>query len=276
MQAEPRMSSWATERFGARAADVRRQLAASLREAAENAQDAQKWSRSDKRYAYGSTLMARRYEALVAGFRNEPGFQVIRPYRSPHHLVVLDGNLFLPFRYAEDDTTPISEARISDGRVSALARELFTRYGPRTIYTQEELDLGVDEHDDELDEVRPLLARLPADTRLIPVAYAANAQASLLRLYWGEAELVDDLGHIHWLHCEPIPLLAASSPWVPQTVPLDRPDAAPDTAARFDAAAEPDLTLTRRPAVERENPALFPVRSEPHDEPRTADADERA
>ncbi|GII86695.1 hypothetical protein Ssi03_46850 [Sphaerisporangium siamense] len=265
MQVEPRMSTWAAERFGARAADVRQRLATSLREAAENAQDAQKWSRSDKRYAYGSTLMARRYEALVAGFRDEPGFQVIRPYRSPHHLVVLDGNLFLPFRFAEDDFTPVSEARVSDGRVSALARELFTRYGPRTIYQQQELDLGVLEDEDEAEDVLPLLRRLPADTRLIPVAYAANARAGLLRLYWGEAELIDDRGHIYWLHCEPIPL-RESSPWVPQALPLGSP------AARFDAAAEPGLDLAHRSALDR---ALSAVDTEPPNT-RPAAADDHA
>ncbi|WP_248962982.1 hypothetical protein [Sphaerisporangium perillae] len=275
MQAEPEMSRWATERFGERAAAVRGQLAASLLEAATNAQDAQKSSRSDKRYAYGSTLMARRYEALVDGFRNEPGFQVVRPYGSPHHLVVLDGNLLLPFRYAEDDTTPISEGRVSDGRVSALVRELFTRFGPQTRYYQEELELGVDEAEEaaglaELAAARPLLAQLPDDTRLIPVAYAANAQASLLKVYWGEAELIDDMGRVHWIHCEQIPLLTAL-PWVAQVLP----DAEPDVAARFDRGAEPDLTLTRRPAAERANGMIFPVNSETTAEPPIAGAGER-
>ncbi|MFC4591648.1 hypothetical protein [Sphaerisporangium corydalis] len=275
MVEEPGISRWATERFGERAASVRGQLAASLLEAAGNAQDAQKSSRSDKRYAYGSTLMARRYEALVDGFKNDPGFQVVRPYGSPHHLVVLDGNLILPFRYAEDDTTPISEARVSDGRVSALVRELFTRFAPATTYHQEVLDLALASDDEEtqlaeLAAARPLLAQLPADTRLIPVAYAANAQASLLKLYWGEAELLDDMGRIHWTHVEQIPLLTAL-PWVTQGLPT----AEPDMAGRFDHGAEPDLTLVRRPAVERENAKIFPVHSESTDESPIADADER-
>ncbi|MDH2426636.1 hypothetical protein [Sphaerisporangium sp. TRM90804] len=270
MHAEPQISRWAAERFGDRAESVRGQLAASLLEAAGNAQDAQRSSRSEKRYAYGSTLMARRYEALVDGFKHEPGFQVVRPFGSPHHLVVLDGNLFLPFRYADDDTTPISEARVGDGRVSALVRELFTRFGPQTRYFQEVLDLALDEGDDEAEraEIRPVLAQLPDDTRLIPVAYAANAQASLLKLYWGEAELIDDMGRIHWLHCEQIPLLTAL-PW------MALPAAEPGAAERFDHGAEPDLTIVGRPAAERGNGALFPVDSEAPDETPIA-ADERA
>lgn len=249
------MSSWATERFGERAAQVRGQLAASLLEASGNAQDAQKSSRSGKRYAYGSTLMARRYEALLDGFRAMPGFQSVRPHGSPHHLVVLDGNLFLPFRYAEDDTTPISEARVGDGRVSALVRELFNRFGPAPSYYQEVLDIATTLPQDaeaeeadlaELAAARPVLAQLPDDTRLIPVAYAANAQAGMLRLYWGEAELIDDMGRVHWVHCEQIPLLSAL-PWVTPAV---------SPAQRFDEGSEPGLDLTRRPAAER---TLFPV-----------------
>ncbi|WP_214410109.1 hypothetical protein [Sphaerisporangium fuscum] len=268
MHGEPSISSWAVERFGDRAATVRRRLAASLLEAAGNAQDAQKWSRSDKRYAYGYTLMARRYEALVTGLRDEPGFQVVRPYRSPHYLVVLNGNLLLPFRYAEDETTPIGEARIGDGRISALVRELFARFGARTTFHQEELDLGVEE-EPELGDVRPLITELPGDTRLIPVAYAANAQVSLLKLYWGEAELVDEMGRIHWTHCEQIPL-AASSPWVPQALPAAEP------GARFDQGAEPGLPLGARPAVERANGKIFPVNSESAPEvTQVAYADER-
>ncbi|MEZ0076450.1 hypothetical protein [Planotetraspora sp. GP83] len=226
-------SSWAVGRFGDRADFVRQQLVTSLLEAMGNAQDAQRWSRSDKRFPYGQTMMTRRYEALVEGFRNEPGFQMVKPYGSPHHLVVLDGNLLLPFRYAEDDTTPITEARITDGRISALARELFTRYGPAASYRQLTL-----EDEAELAEVRPTLAGLPDDTRLIPVAYAGNAQAGLLRLYWGEAELIDEFGRLRWHHYEPIPLLAAHTATL---LP-----AQPGTATRFDHGAVPDLGLSPR------------------------------
>jgi hypothetical protein len=263
----PSPQGWAAGRFGDRAGAVRRQIVASLTEAVANAQDAQRWSRSDKRFPYGHTLMTRRYEALVEGFRHEPGFQTVRPYGSPHHLVVLDGNLLLPFRYAEDDTTPIAEARVSDGRISALVRELFDRFGPAATYRQEELDLSIDredEHDleawaaadgpaDGPSVIRPALTRLPDDTRLVPVAYSGNAHAGLLRLYWGEAELLDDLGHLRWLHCEPIPLtIAPSSGGVAEA----------SGAARFDQGTVPDLALRARPPVERADETLFPVHSE--------------
>ncbi|WP_329429079.1 hypothetical protein OG339_08285 [Streptosporangium sp. NBC_01495] len=271
-QVSGRVSGWASERFGDRADAVRRQLAASLLEAMGNAQDAQSSGHSDKRYTYGFTMMARRYEALAEGLRDEPGFQLVRPHGSPHHLVVLRGNLLLPFRYAEDDRTPISEARVGDGRVSSLVRELFDRFGPATSYRQEELDLALGEEaaQEELDlsagadgpaTVRPALTGLPGDTRLVPVAYAGNAQAGLLRLHWGEAELIDEFGRIRWLHHEPIPLPAASpgavrDPWA----------AEPGAASRFDDGLVPALALSTRSPAERKNGKIFPVSSEAPEE----------
>ncbi|GAA4558894.1 hypothetical protein GCM10023193_14790 [Planotetraspora kaengkrachanensis] len=285
MYPSPSPQGWAAGRFGDRAEAVRRQIVASLTEAVANAQDAQRWSRSDKNFPYGHTLMTRRYEALVEGFRDEPGFQTVRPYTSPHRLVLLDGNLLLPFRYAEDDTTPVSTARISDGRISALVRELFDRFGPAAVYRQEELDLSIGWEGDWEGEpspeawpagdeggtrqadgaMRPALPHLPEDTRLVPIAYAGNAHAGLLRLYWGEAELLDDLGHLRWLHYEPIPLTIAS-PSAGLTEAAG--------AARFDQGALPDLVLRARPPVERANEAMFPVHNEAQQETAVTADDE--
>ncbi|MER5644578.1 hypothetical protein [Streptosporangium sp. NPDC002524] len=276
-----RVSGWAGERFGDRADVVRRQLATSLLEAMGNAQDAQSSGHSDKRYTYGFTMMARRYEAIAEGLRDEPGFRLVRPHGSPHHLVVLGGNLLLPFRYAEDDRTPISEARVSDGRISALVRELFDRFGPATSYRQEELDLALAEEparsaqppqstQEELDlsagadgpaTVRPALTGLPGDTRLVPVAYAGNAQAGLLRLYWGEAELIDEFGRIRWLHHEPIPLPAASPGAVRDLWATE-----PGATSRFDDGLVPALALSTRSPAERKNGKIFPVSSEAPEE----------
>ncbi|WP_440098245.1 hypothetical protein [Streptosporangium sp. H16] len=274
-QGADRVSSWASERFGDRADAVRGRLAASLLEAMGNAQDAQSSGHSDKRYTYGFTMMARRYEAIAEGLRDEPGFQLVRPHGSPHHLVVLGGNLLLPFRYAEDDRTPISEARVSDGRISSLVRELFDRFGPATSYRQEELDLALGEESaqpaqEELDlsagadgpaTVRPALTGLPGDTRLVPVAYAGNAQAGLLRLYWGEAELIDEFGRIRWLHHEPIPLPAASPGAVRGLWTAD-----PGAASRFDDGLVPALALSTRSPAERKSGKIFPVSSEAPEE----------
>ncbi|GII56893.1 hypothetical protein Pth03_52820 [Planotetraspora thailandica] len=249
-------SGWTVARFGDRAHAVRQKVVASLIEAVANAQDAQRWSRSDKRFPYGQALMTRRYEAIVEEFRDEPGVQIVKPHRSPHQLVVLDGNLLLPFRYAEDDTTSILESRISDGRISVLVRELFERFGPASSYRQEELDLSLGEPgaaEPAADAHRLVLDHLPDDTRLVPIAYAGNAHAGLLRLYWGEAELVDDYGRLRWLHHEQIPLTGAQ--------PLAEGGAV-HAEAPFGQGVLPGLGISARPAIERANAALFPVQSE--------------
>ncbi len=202
---------WAGRRFGEHADDVRRSIAEALMEAMSDAQDAQRSSRSDKQYAYGSTLMARRYETIAARFGGRPDVQVIKPHASAHELTVIDGNVLFPFRYSKDGRTPIAEARISDGRVSGLIRELFRRFGPEPTYEQEALDLFADEETPDVPPLRPALARLPDDTRLVLIAYAGNAHAGLFNAYWGEAELIDEFGRIRWTHYEPIPLLVPAA-----------------------------------------------------------------
>lgn len=220
---------WAVERFGAQAGLVRERVVAAFLQAVANAQDAQAVSSSDKRFTYGSTLMIRRYETLVENLRDLPGVRTVKPETAPYELVLVGENLLFPFRYAEDDRTSLVEARIGDGRISGLAAALFRRFGARHTYVQEPL-WG--------EEERPILAGLPADTRLIPLAYAANDQAGLIKLYWGEAALVDPSGHLAWTYHEEIPLAEGHLRGV----------STPD-GKRFDVGAVPDLTLQ----------TLFPV-----------------
>lgn len=250
-------SDWAYARFGEHVDEVRQAVAEALVEAMNDAQDAQRSSRSDKQYAYGATLMARRYETIAARLGNRSDVRFVRPYGSPHELTIVDGNLLFPFRYSKDGRTPITEARVGDRRVSGLIRELFRRFSPEPTYEQEALELFA-EDDNDLAPLRPALAELPDGTHLVLIAYAGNAQAGLFNVYWGEAELIDDFGRLHWLHCEPISLLAVTGP-LPALDEV-RPG---DTAARFDRGAVPDLTISPRPAGE-------PVTADDEDSGETA------
>lgn len=199
-------SDWAYARFGEHVDEVRQAVAEALVEAMNDAQDAQRSSRSDKQYAYGATLMARRYETIAARLGNRSDVRFVRPYGSPHELTIVDGNLLFPFRYSKDGRTPITEARVGDRRVSGLIRELFRRFSPEPTYEQEALELFAEDEND-LAPLRPALAELPDGTHLVLIAYAGNAQAGLFNVYWGEAELIDEFGRIRWTHHEPIPLL---------------------------------------------------------------------
>lgn len=248
-------SDWAYARFGEHTDEVRQAVAEALVEAMNDARDAQRSSRSEKQYAYGATLMARRYETIAARLGNRSDVQFVRPYGSPHELTIVDGNLLFPFRYSKDGRTAIAEARISDRRVSGLIRELFRRFSPEPAYEQEALELFA-EDESELAPLRPALARLPDSTHLVLIAYAGNAQAGLFNVYWGEAELIDEFGRIRWTHHEPIPLLIP----VPHggrhlaRVGADRADKAGD------GGRMPDVPMSPRPAVE---PGGFPVADEP-------------
>ena len=121
-------------------------------------------------------------------------FQIVRSAGSPFDLVVLNGNLLFPFRYAQDATVPIREARITDRHVSERIRMLFSRFGPRPAYKQDSLLPEDADQEPELAALGPALAELPADTRLVLVAFACNDQAGLINAWWGEAELTDESG----------------------------------------------------------------------------------
>src|SRR4051794_35232043 len=94
---------------------------------AQDAQDAQKGSRSGLLSTFGATRAARRYECIVDALKQMDGAQVVKPKGSPHELVLLDGNLFYPFRYAKAENVPVQRARISDRKISGLIREMFER-----------------------------------------------------------------------------------------------------------------------------------------------------
>jgi hypothetical protein len=270
MSEAPPLSEWAHQRFGEHTDEVRQALAQALVEAMNDAQDAQRSSRSDKQYAYGSTLMARRYETIVAMLGSRSDVQVIKPHASPHELTVVDGNLLFPFRYSKDGRTPIGEARISDRRVSGLIRELFRRFSPEPTYEQEALELFADE-EAELAPLRPALAELPDDTHLVLVAYAGNAQAGLFNVYWGEAELIDEFGRIRWIHHEPLPLLVPSAYSGRHLVATGY--AEEDPAARFDEV--PGVPMTTRSPIEREGGEALSAYGEPTGDVPASGADER-
>lgn len=252
MGGERPFSEWAYARFGERTGQVRQAVAEALVEAMEDARDAQRSSRSDKQYAYGATLMARRYETIAARFNEMPDVRFVRPYGSPHELTIVGGNLLFPFRYSKDGRTPISEARVSDRRVSGLIRELFRRFSLEPTYEQEALELFAEDETD-LVPLRPALDELPDDTHLVLIAYAGNAQAGLFHVYWGEAELIDEFGRIRWRYHEPLPLLTPSA-YVGRHLTVAGADGAGD------GGRMPTVPMSPRPAVA---PGEFPVGEEP-------------
>ncbi|MGP4100974.1 hypothetical protein [Nonomuraea sp. KM90] len=231
-----RVSQWAHETFGQRVPLIRQGVAEALSVALENARDAQKVAQTDHLHPFGFTLMSRKFEALAEAFGDQGDVRIVKPGGSQHELVVVNGKLLFPFRYAKDRSVSVMSARIGDGRPSALVQALFNRFGPEPRMRQ----LALHDVAPHAVPVAEALGDLPEDTRLVLIAYACNAHAGLLDAWWGEAELLDRLGSLRWHHCEEIPLLQeAHSP------------ARGDSAAAFDQGVLPAPELNPRTGAAR-------------------------
>ncbi|MFI7519559.1 hypothetical protein [Micromonospora globbae] len=272
------ISGWTRQRFGERAEHVRDAVVEALRAAVIDAQDAQKEGKSDKLYTFGWTLAVRKYERLIEALRDMDDVQLVRPAGSPHNLVLFGDNLFYPFRYAKDGATALRDARVTDGRVSAMVAELFQRFGPEPTHQADPLPLFAldSETSTDDDEFRSALDMLPPTTKLILVAFACNERSGLIDAAWGEGELLDGAGHLRWLPgCyEPLPVNATVT-GPPISVPQPRP--AGDTVGntRFDNGTMPTVPLSARPPVERANNDVFPPVIERAPETLEADEEDR-
>lgn len=274
------VSPWAGHRFGERAAHVRAAVVDALHTALADAQDAQKVSKSKKLFTFGVAQASRRYECIVEALKQMEGAEIVKPKGSPHELVVLDGNLLYPFRYAKVDNVPIQRARVADRKISALIMELFQRFGPEPSHEQ---PLLFNHDGDDSEPVTSVaLTRVPEGTRLVLIAYASNDRAGVLNAWWGEGELAER-GHVRWLpgQYEQLPLdlpISAggegrgggpSRPLGP--IPGPRLAGPAPSGPRFDDGAMPAVPLTARAPVERENSDMFPPVTERAPETPKAD-----
>ncbi|SDL50075.1 hypothetical protein [Nonomuraea jiangxiensis] len=244
------MSQWAHDTFGQRAPAIRQAVAEALSVALENARDAQRMAQTDHLHPFGFTLMSRKFEALAEAFEDMGDVRIVKPAGSQHELVVLDGRLLFPFRYAKDRSLSVMSARIGDGRPSALVQALFNRFGPEPRMRQ----LALQGIAPQAVPIAEALGDLPEGTSLVLIAYACNAHAGLLDAWWGEAELLDRTGSLRWHHCEEIPLAQDTPAAYSSTLSLT-----------FDTGDMPTPSLNARTGAERLAPPVSeaaPARSE--------------
>jgi hypothetical protein len=214
-------------------------IVAALQRAVADAQDSQQASKTGTRYPFGVTLMARKYEALVTALEDMGEVMSVPMKGSPFRLVLIEGCLLYPFKYANDATVAISEARISDRLVSDRVRGIFGKFSPSS-YVQDGLFDGEEEAESETVALNAAMQALPPDTKLVLVAFACNEKAGLINAWWGEAELADDYGRLNW-HGKPeeirlpVELQAGGRP---RAVLARDADTA---AARFDSGDMPGL-----------------------------------
>jgi hypothetical protein len=215
--------------------------------------------------------MSRKFETLVETFKSVEGVQRVKPAGAQQELLILRGSLLFPFRYAKDRSVNIMHARISERKPSALVKALFDRFAPEPVMWQ--LPLLGDKEQVESKSLARSLDRIPADTKLVLIGYACNADAGLLDVWWGRAELLDDQGSLRWHDCDPVPLPSAGQGRVRFSV-VGPDSSAPPASPKFDQGDMPTPPLTPRPPVERENDVPPNAEEPPEDQDRADDEGE--
>lgn len=255
-------SPWARQRFGAAAQPLRAAIPLALQEAQRRALAAHLAGELESRDAYGGPLAVMQHEELA---RHTMGIDGVRTVKPPSHsryrLVVVGDVVLYPWRYASDARDferaqlrrPVSELRKD---LLALTEEP----PPPPEWTLDQAELTEDERMAEYEDEKALRRDLVEAGRTVLIAYASNPESGLLRVVWGDAELVDDeRGTLRWTHPEDLPLPAQRKTSgklgeglrQPRPQPAGHVPAARTGGARFDDAplVEPQLGI-KSPLVE--------------------------
>lgn len=144
---------------------------------------------------YGTGLALAQHEELAraveeCGLEGAGSVKVLR-----YRLARLKNFVFYPVRYGDSATLKASDATLRRP-VSSFRRTLFAQHGPEPAQTSIYDELDPADWGDAIFETAQSLG-LDQDTKVITLAYAANPNAGLLRLFWGEAELTED-AHLSW------------------------------------------------------------------------------
>ena len=205
-------SVWARRRFGANAEQVGRRVPQALGAAVNRALDAHQASKMSTDHAFGNARWPLQYEELVNHLHDLPDTIIVRAPHTFYQLVVVNGQLLLPWYYA-DHRCAVDDSR-AVRPLTGLAADLLTWFGPQPRWRQPHLPLqhlldGTDvlqsgHRVSELDQLDPA-------PKVVLVGYACNSVEGLLDLRWGEAALGDD-GLLHWYHHEPLPIATPRIP----------------------------------------------------------------
>ena len=197
---------------------------------------------------YGHGLAVAQFEELANRIATLDGARLAKLHR--YHLAMLEGWVFYPWRYADDNLTEIEKAHLRRP-VSMLRRRLFTAHGPepRQQALDESLELPTSE------ELRQAFPQLGDGTRLCVIPYSCNVNSGVLNVAWGEAELHFEDGSLIW-HRPPesLPLpsqeTAIESPAGGRLAPLNglgtRAARIGDGHPSFDAGPQPSTPLVAR------------------------------
>ena len=268
-------SAWALDRFDRAAQALLQLIPGALRAAHGRARAAHVGSGLESNDAYGGTLWLIQHEELVVRADTVGTASVIRPPGGRYSLLVVNGVVLYPWRYASDRTTRIEDARLREP-VSELRRNLFRALAPAVVPMPDPTLFDVEDEGGHVAETADQVAAEPVSlhARLVLIAYASNPHGGILAAEWGDASLLDD-GRLRWDHREPLPLQppqeggAAGDGNAPTGPSAPLRPVPPTTKRRFDAAP------LEEPPLGRQTPGVIPT-SEPTPTPPETGSDERS
>jgi len=252
-------SHWSAPLFGSdeQARAVRDGIARALKDMQDNAVASHSEAGVSSTQVHGVARFRGSYERVADELKDVSGAQLVKPNGFQFDLVRVGQGLIYPFCFSKKD---VSARKAKIQNVWSVIRELFAFAPPPA-----QADLfGEYAFDPSAVELRPKLAALSPDTRLVLVPFACNADG-LLKAYWGVASLADENGTLEWV-VDPEPLPVPDSATLKARIPAQ----SVGEPASFHQGAEPGLVLSTRPLAEREQdippmteiPPVAPVASE--------------
>lgn len=245
-------SHWSTALFGSdeQARAVRDGIARALKDMQDNAVASQEEAGVSSTQVHGVARFRGSYERVAEELKDVPGAQLVKPNGFQFELVRVGQGLIYPFCFAKKDVSART-AKIQN--VWSVIRELFAFAPPPA-----QADLfGEYAFDPATVELRPRLAALSPDTRLVLVPFACNADG-LLKPYWGVASLADENGALEWV-VDPEPLPVPDSATMQPSIPAQ----SVGEPASFHQGAEPVVPLSTRPLPERKQGVAAMTEIEP-------------
>jgi hypothetical protein len=233
-------SHWSAKQFGSdeQARAVRDGIGWALRDMQENASASHKEAAVSSTQIHGVARYRGSFERVAEELKDLPGAQLVKPNGFQFELVRIGDGLIFPFCFSKKD---VSARKAKIQNVWSVIRELFAFAPPSA-----QADLfGEYAFDPTAVELRPRLAALPPETRLVLVPFACNADG-LLKPYWGVASLADESGTLEWI-VDPEPLPVPNSTTAKPTIPA-QPVSQP---ASFNGGNEPEVALSARSASDR-------------------------
>ena len=145
------------------------------------------------------------YEELVLFLGTLPGAEIISVPKSVYQLVVINGNVIVPWCYGQSARMSMRDAEVgrSFGR---LARELLRRFGPPWRRSPAEPPLPLDAVDErEVSKICAAIARIEPKPEVVLAGWAGAPNLGLLRACLGEVKSTDN-GCLNWSYIDDLPL----------------------------------------------------------------------